>query len=254
MKFFSKRIRFAALWAMVLLLSSCFSIERNGKEFGRLAPGSWRGVFTLDDGEKVPVNFTVNPEDPTRWTFIDGKGQTVPDSLRFVVDTIYCRFKDSYLKLVYEYNLMEGYLYPTNRGHYPVKFLAQNGAYPRFPDYHPADLPAGMDGLSGTWTLRLQDEQSQPGDTASVQARLQIDVPETGSSALDARLQADLPGGERVEMELRGIVQKNKVYFSGFNGTYVTFLSAAVLDGDAMGNGSLRFQQRRYYCDAVKQK
>lgn len=236
-------MRYILALAVLATWMGCFSIERNGGAFERIAPGNWRGVFTLDDGEKVPVTFDVQA--PNQWSFRNGDSALQPDSIRFWGDTVFCYFEpqQAHLKLIYEINLMEGYLHDDSGQTYPIKFLAQSGAYTRFPDLYPVQLPGD---IAGDWTLQC----SEPQDTAQ-QFSAQLRLSMAQSPILRAKLSVQ-DSTQAFALDLEGIVQKEKIYLSGFDGRRVVFLTGSVLDAAYMDNGALRIGHKMYYWKATR--
>lgn len=239
------------LAALSILLSGCWGLEQNGGTFHKVAPGNWRGVFSFEESDdRVPITFEVRNTDKegekTEIVFKNGDTVFQPDSLLFWGDTLYCHFfeQQTHLKMIYEVGLMQGQLYDKTKKEYPVRFLAQNGAYKRFPDLY--ETTADAVSLAGNWQIALQ----HPKDTAlHPAAQLQLTAKET--PVVFGKLTVQ-DSSMAVNIDLEGVVQKDKIYLSGFDGKRIVFLTATAIDKDYLDNGVLRINYETFSWNGKK--
>jgi hypothetical protein len=239
-------INILTITTIVLLLSSCFAIQR-GDEFSHIAPGIWRGLFVFGSdslAEKVPVNFEVLNTDKGKdfkIEFINGKTRVKADSIRFWGDTLYAWFDSHkrYLRLICEPGLVEGYFYDVNNKDYPIEFYAQFGQQHRFLDLR---LTPKFN-ASGVWAMDILDEGEN-----IIPAKLELSV--TKNRVL-ASLQTEK---DSVATQLEGTLQNDKLYLSAFTGNKVILLKADLRDSVTMGRGSIRVNNKSLACSAKKMK
>jgi hypothetical protein len=239
-------INILSFTTIVLLLSSCFAIQR-GDEFSHIAPGVWRGIFIFGDdslADKVPVNFEVLNTDKGKdfkIEFINGKTRVKADSIRFWGDTLYAWFDGHkrYLRLICEPGLVEGYLYDAANKDYPIEFYAQFGQQHRFLDLR---LPPKFN-VNGVWAMDILDESEN-----IIPARLDLNVSKNKVTALLKTEKDSLP------TELEGTLQNDKMFLSAFNGNKVILIKTDLRDSVTMGRGSIRFNGKSLACSAKKMK
>ena len=223
-----------------VIFSSCFDIK-TGQAFQHIAPNAWRGVFITDatTAERVPTLFDVKSDEtgkPQKLIFYNGSRNLETDSLRFWGDTLFAYFGQSktYLRLIYEVNLMEGKLFFENENEYPIVFQAQSGKFPRFPEVRrnpTADV-------SGSWKADYAQENID-----SMQ-NLQIDFQQK-----DNNLNGEIKISTKTAY-LTGCIQGNLIYLSGFDGEKIYFLSAIVQNDKSLARGKLSINSQKYVFNA----
>ncbi len=225
-----------------IILSSCFSIQ-TGRPFEYIAPDDWRGVFVTDatTAERAPVLFQVKSDEkgkPQKLVFDNGLSQMETDSLRFWGDTLFAYFNKSktYLRVIYEINLMEGKLFFEDDSEYPLVFQAQSGKFPRFPDVRREPIAD----ISGLWQA---DFAQQGVDSMQV---LQFEFQQKENV-----VKAKLKIGE-IDAHLVGNIQGNQLYLSGFDGAKVYFLSALVQNNKSITRGKIAVNLQKYVFNATK--
>lgn len=237
-------------------LSGCIVIDN---KFTGIPPGPWRAVLELEPnmvtpnpkGEPLPekVNFefeeVTNGELPfnmevvydNRDSFhieiINGQERIVVDDITIGLDratakdTLIIRFPiyDSYLKAIYEEDVLEGEWIVEDRGEpYRIPFLAKHGQDHRFTTLRKDPI---MD-LSGRWRVTFGIEEgaeSYPAIGEFKQEGNHI----TGTFLTET-------GDYRY---LEGSVQADKVYLSTFDGSHA-FLFEAKIQPDSSLIGSFR--------------
>lgn len=194
-------------------MTACLDLNMQ-HTFNDLSPGQWRGVFTLD-AEKVPVQFNVNNRgDSTCITFLNGEYKTTSAAVEFWGDTLTVPFDEGiYLKVIYEVDKMEGYLYDRNQAFYPITFLAQQGQLNRFPDVRKEPV---MD-ITGTWDISLNGTDSTIHTTLVVKAT---------KNRVDAQTVIN-----NKTITMSGVIQDDVLVLSGFNGKAVAYLEGKIIDG-----------------------
>ena len=225
------------------LYTSCVKIDNAHK---KLPPGMWRGVLVLDevpqlptlDGEEVsqkvdfqgelPFNFEVKyvNEDSFYIELINGKERIVVDDIIYGLDratakdTITINFPifDTYIKAIYEDNIIEGDWFVNYKQGYSIPFKAYYGQSHRFT----TTKVAPVTDLTGKWdvTFEVDTEDAYPAIGEFVQ---------TGNL---------LTGTFRTETGdyryLDGTVQGNKAYLSCFDGAHAFLFQAKYLDDGSL--------------------
>lgn len=234
------------IFSLSILLSGCFAIQQSENGFEHIAPGIWRGLFVFGDdesAEKIPINFEVKVDDNGRTSsieFLNGKERVKPDSIRFWGDTLYMYFDKSekYLRLIYEVDLVEGFLMHQQKKEYPIEFYAQHGKNFRFKDLRKTP---NYD-INGSWAM---DILKPSGDL--IAARIDFEVE---NNDVKATLKTEL---DSLPVNLEGTIQEDKVLLSAFDGNELIFFEADLRDSITMGRGSIRFNQEKLACSATKQ-
>lgn len=222
----------------LFLLYGCWGIQ-TGKPLNNIAPGEWRGVFMLDEQHKdrVPLVFQVLTNDSNKTVglaFKNGSQVIQSDSLRFWGDTlfVYFRQQQTYMKLIYEVNLMEGWLYTSNEAEYPLEFQAQSGRFPRFPDVRRTPIHD----INGQWSVLME------GAADSLQTVV-LDINTKGNYA-----EANLKMNDGQSFVLEGSIQGDQIYMSGFDGKNVLMLSALATNPKSLQKGhlSINYEKRLF--------
>lgn len=239
---------------LAFLLSECVVVEN---PYSGLAPGLWRAVLKLDPStvspnpkgeplpEKVglqfeevtegelPFNFEViyTTDDDFYIEIINGseriplKEITIGRDRATAKDTIIIQFPvyQSYLKGIYENNILEGEWVVTNRENYSIPFVAKHGQAHRFTTLKKSPK---LD-ISGKWETYFEIETDKPfnGVGEFVQEGNYL----TGTFRTET-------GDYRF---LEGSVQDDKVYLSCFDGAHA-FLFEAKIQEDSSLLGSFR--------------
>lgn len=216
---------------------SCFGIEK-GKTFEHVAPGNWRGAFVIES-EKIPITFDINSTEegkPINFVFFNGEEQLKSDRLKFWGDTVYAYFdkSHSYLRLVYDVNLMQGHWFDETGENYPIAFQAQNAITHRFPDVRTTPT----ENITGTWAVKAIVDQDS---TLNPQLRIATKKNNaTGTLILNSD----------ISIPLEGTVQGSKVYLSGFDGKHICMFSASIADENALHEGKLLINNQSMFCTA----
>lgn len=236
----------------LLLLQSCFVADA---PFKGLPPGPWRGILTLvpdpvspnpkgqplpekvnltfdevSSGE-LPFNFEVKyKNDEEFYLEIKNGDETIEiTDIKYGVDrstakdTIWINFPifDSYIKGIYEGNLIQGFWIVNNKENYQIPFTARFGQDHRFTALKKEPLM----NISGKWQTTFTDESGVP--EAAVGEFVQDGNAVTGTFLTET-------GDYRY---LEGTIQANKLYLSTFDGAHA-FLFEAKLKEDSTMIGS----------------
>ncbi|MEZ5044275.1 MAG: TlpA disulfide reductase family protein [Saprospiraceae bacterium] len=235
-----------------LLLSSCIVIDR---PFSGLPPGPWRAELTLIPNpispnpkgqplpEKVnlkleeissgelPFTFEVKYTNETDF-YIEIKNGSeiigVSDikmgiDRKTAKDTVWINFPlyDSYIKGIYEGNLIQGYWIVNNRDNYQIPFTARFGQNHRFTQLK---KPPILD-LTGKWETVFTDEE---GTTENAIGEFVQD-----GNYITGTFLTEL-GDYRF---LEGTVQADKLYMSCFDGSHAFLFEAKIQpDNRLMGS------------------
>lgn len=240
---------------LLLGTTGCIVIENT---FSGLPPGPWRGVLKLEPnpikpnpkGEplpeklnlefeevlqgELPFNFEVIYDNDTTFhiEIINGSERIKVDDITIGLDratakdTIIINFPvfDSYIKAIYEEQIMEGYWIVNNRGKdYAIPFVAQHGENYRFTRLRKTPV---MD-LSGKWEATFELDTDSPFKAIG-------EFVQNGN---------ELSGTFRTETGdyrfLQGTIQDNKAYLSCFDGSHAFLFEAKILP-DSTLIGSFR--------------
>lgn len=236
----------------ILLLPACFVADQ---PFQGIPPGPWRGTLTLvpdpvtpnpkgqplpekvnltfdevSSGE-LPFNFEVKYKNEEEFYIeIKNGDETIEvTDISYGVDrstakdTIWINFPiyDSYIKGIYEGNLIQGYWVVNNRENYQIPFTARFGQDHRFTTLRKEPI---MD-ISGRWETAFTEESGAT--EAAVGEFVQKGNKVTGTFLTET-------GDYRF---LEGTIQADKLYLSCFDGSHA-FLFEAKIKKDSTMIGS----------------
>lgn len=237
---------------LVLLLQACFVAD---KPFQGIPPGPWRGTLTLiadpvspnpkgqplpekvnltfdevSSGE-LPFNFEVKYSSPEEFYLEIKNGDEIIEitDIKYGVDrstakdTVWINFPifDSYIKGIYEGNLIQGTWIVNNRDNYQIPFTARFGQDHRFTTLKKEPV---MD-ISGRWQTTFTDEDG------ATEAAVGEFVQE--GNAVNGTFMTET-GDYRF---LEGTIQADKLYLSCFDGSHA-FLFEAKIKADSTMIGS----------------
>jgi len=235
---------FFAFATVALGLTACFRIDN---QFSGLPPGPWRGVLELEPrpitpnpkGEplpekvnmqfepvtegQLPFNFEVVYTDDTTFhiELINGEERIRVDDISMGLDrstandTVVINFPvyDTYLKGIFEENILEGEWVVNNRGkEYAIPFVARYGKRHRFTNLRKEPV---MD-ISGKWEATFEIDRDTP-------------FPAIGEFQQDGNHLTGTfitPTGDYRYLE--GAVQEDKVYLSTFDGSHAYLFEAKI--------------------------
>ncbi len=234
------------LW-LIFFLSGCFVAENT---FTGLAPGYWRATLRLEatpSGEilaeskqpalqaiitgELPFNFEVKYEGKDKFylEIINGEERIRVDEIvmrrdpRTAKDSVYIDFPvfDSYIRGIFQENVIQGEWIVRNRADYSIPFVARHGQNHRFTTLKKA--PAMN--LSGKW-----------------EATFEIDTPDEYKAIGDFKQDGNyITGTFATETGdyrfLEGTVQGDKLHLSCFDGAHA-FLFEAKIQADSTLIGS----------------
>ncbi len=224
---------------IICLLSSCWFIEK-GDAFNGIAPGTWRGVFKLSR-QSVPVLYEVKNSDndlPLQLSFQTGATTVVSDTAYLFGDTLLASFAltQTQLKVVYQIDQMNGYLYDLTEQQYPIEFAGIKGPRHRFPDIREQPL---VD-LTGEWQVT-----ANAAEDTSITATLRL-------SADNNKVTGTLTRENGMTYSLEGTVQGSQLYLSGFDGRQVLWVNAKIKDNQHLEAGSLRINGESFFWEAQR--
>ncbi|MEM9546621.1 MAG: TlpA disulfide reductase family protein [Bacteroidota bacterium] len=228
---------------IAILLFSC--VEPLDKAFSKLPPGIWRGVLVLDntppifapDDEvtikkdysgELPFNFEVKYTDNENF-YIEihnaDERITVSDIVygrdkATAKDTIIINFPvfDTYIKAIYEDDIMEGDLYVNYKENYQIPFKAYFGQSHRFTTLKKKPK---MD-ISGKWEVKFEvdtdDEYPAVGEFVQEGNRV------TGTFMTET-------GDYRY---LEGTIQDQRIFLSTFDAAHAFLFEAKLLDDNSL--------------------
>lgn len=235
---------------LIFIAPSCFVVDH---PFSALAPGPWRGVLKLEPSmitpnpkgrplpEKLniefeevtlgelPFNFEVVYENENDFylLFRNGSERIRIDNIRYgrdrrtAKDTVLINFPvyDSYIKAIYEENILEGEWIVTNRPNYRIPFVARQGRNHRFTTLQKEPVTD----LSGKWEVTFFGEETEDPYKA-------IGEFEQKGNELTGTFITET-GDYRF---LEGAVQADKLYLSCFDGSHAFLFEAKIQEADAM--------------------
>lgn len=234
-----------------LAISSCLVVQN---QFLGLAPGPWRAVLKLEfvpvtpnpKGKPLPEKLNLEFEEVSKGElpftfevvykegsqedfhieFINGEERIIVDDiivgrdLKTAKDTILIDFPvyDSYIKAIYEENIMEGEWIVRNRDNYSIPFVARHGQNHRFTTLRKEPK---LD-LTGKWEttfeIGTEDEYKAIGEFQQNGNKL------TGTFLTET-------GDYRF---LEGTVQENKIYLSVFDGSHAFLFEAKITEEETL--------------------
>ncbi|MFK8104342.1 MAG: TlpA disulfide reductase family protein [Saprospiraceae bacterium] len=231
--------------SLLLLGSSCFVIQN---KFDSLAPGYWRAILKLDPenpeayqtekGVPLRVEELVEGDLPFIFELVydnekDFHLEIINGEERIKVtditigrdrvrgqDTIVIKFPfyDSYVKGIYEENLIEGKWYVPNRGDYNIPFRAKHGQKQRFSSLKKTPK---ID-LTGKWETTFSVDTDEP-------------YPAIGEFKQDGNHISGTFLTETGDYRfLEGTIQANKIYLSCFDGAHAFLFEAKILDDETL--------------------
>lgn len=245
---------------LLFFASGCFVIEN---QFTGLPPGPWRAILKLDPvpvipnprGEPLPekVNLTFDEvaqgELPFNFELIYENDKTfyieiINGAQRIRIDDITIGLdrqtaKDtviialpgpdsSYIRGIFEENVLEGEWVLTSRENYAIPFVAYHGQNHRFTNLRKDPV---MD-ISGRWELFMEIENDAPSPAVG-------EFKQEGNHITAAFLTKE--GNYR---HLQGTVQHDKVYLSMFDGENAILVEAKIMeDGSLIGS----FRSGKHY-------
>jgi thiol-disulfide isomerase/thioredoxin len=231
--------QFIVFCFLVLTISSC--VEPINESYTKLPPGIWRGVLVLDNKAPVfdpneevtvktdfsgelPFNFEVKYTDKDNF-YIEIHNAEERIAVSDIIygrdkatakDTIIINFPvfDTYIKAIYEDDLMEGDWYVNYKTNYKISFKAYFGKAHRFTTLK--KKPA-MD-ISGKWDVKFEtgNEDEYPAVGEFVQKGNLV----TGTFMTET-------GDYRY---LEGTIQNNKIFLSTFDAAHAFLFEAKILD------------------------
>ena len=243
------RLFLLSLLAFALTSSGCLVIDNT---FEGLPPGPWRAVLKLrpaavndnPEGRPLPEKMNLQFEEVTEGELpfnfeviyrnerefyieiINGDERIRVEDIFFgpdrstAKDTVVISFPvyESYIRAVFEENVMEGEWVVTNRENYSIPFVAHFGHNHRFTTLRKPPL---MD-VSGRWeaTFGIEGEEAYPAIAEFQQDGNHL----TGTFLTET-------GDYRF---LEGTIQDNKLYLSAFDGAH-----AFLFEGKIQADGSL---------------
>lgn len=223
---------------VAVILTSCWDLQ-TGEPIRGVAPGTWRGVFKLDD-QVVPIIYEIRSADkdkPIEFIFKTAKTELKADHVKIWGDTLFADFKASntQLKIIYQIDQMDGFLYDHSGAEYPIAFAGINGILHRFPDVRKEPIAD----LTGEWKVN-----AVVGPDSTTQGVLRITAKQ---NYVEATLKL---ANQNKELLLEGTVQGSKLYLSGFNGKTVSWLSANINDSKTLNQGNLKLNNKSFFWEA----
>lgn len=235
--------QFLILALAIMTLFSC--VEPVDKAFTKLPPGIWRGVLVLDanpsmvdpDEEvsirkdysgELPFNFEVKYTDNNNFylEIHNADEKIVASEIVYgrdkatAKDTILINFPvfDTYIKAIYEDDIMEGHWYVNYKENYRIPFKAYFGKSHRFTTLK--KKPA-MD-ISGKWDVKFEvdTEHEYPAIGEFVQDGNRV----TGTFMTET-------GDYRY---LEGTIQENRIYLSTFDAAHAFLFEAKILEDQSL--------------------
>jgi len=233
---------------ILMTSSGCFSIH-TGDEFEHIAPGMWKMNFWFNNGEeRIPVLMEVkntdNEKDNEVYFYTAGETLT-PSRISFVDDTLFCYFDGTsrYLHLQHEIDEMEGYLYDEAEVETPIKAHVKHNQMVRFDDLYEPD--ANINEIEGTWNMEMTLRDGTTTTATLELNRQKGNIMYANLTMVDKALAVN-------NMRLEGIIQKDKLYLSGFDGKNVVYLTAVGKESVFLDKGSLRVNQEQIYWTAKR--
>lgn len=237
MKIFST---LCAAFAIIFLAQSCLVMEH---KYTAVAPGKWRAVLLLEDTKQglgtkkepaknfeavsqgeLPFNFEVIYTDANNFyiELINGSERVKASEISIGrdratgKDTLLVKFPayDSYIKAIYEGNVMQGKWVVASKENYSIPFSARQGQDYRFSTLRKEPLTD----ISGTWEASFEDAGNPPEKAVG-------EFQQKGNFLTGTFLTES--GDYRY---LEGTVQANKIYLSCFDGTHAFLFEGKLTD------------------------
>jgi len=232
---------FFLFFIVVFGVSGC--VSPMGTTFDKLPPGIWRGALYLEQsavmlvGRKkkdvdlvmdrtgeLPFNFEVSYDEnqEMRIELINADERIRVDEIEYgwdkstAKDTIIMRFKsmDSYIKAIFEHDLMEGFWYVNYKEGYKIPFKAYHGN----PDRFYTDGTVSNENYSGRYNVEFKEK-----DGKSFPAVAEFE--QNGNKIKGTFLTET--GDFRY---LEGNVLGNKLYLSCFDGSHAYLFEGKVIE------------------------
>lgn len=220
---------------IIISFTSCWDIQIPNELQG-LAPGQWKGTFLLD-GHTVPVMYDVLMTDKKIDVVFKTAGQELKaDSVRKWGDTLFINFDKTHtqIKLIYQIDQMDGFLYDQSGAEYPIPFAGQHGIQQRFPDVRQTPIAD----ITGNWLIK---------------ANVSADSTLSGTLRLMAKnnyVEGQLQLGNQ-NLAIEGAIQGEKLYLSGFDGKTICYISAIAKDSKLLTGGKLYLNTKSYFWEAT---
>lgn len=226
------------LFSIAIFLTSCWDLQ-TGEPIQGVAPGTWKGIFKLED-QAVPILYEIrapNKEQPIELIFKTAKKELKADHVKIWGDTLFADFNatNTQLKIIYQIDQMDGFLYDLSEVEYPIAFAGIHGIRQRFPDVRKKPTAD----LTGEWKL-----SAIAGPDSTIQGKLRITTKENYA---EASLQLTT---HTSPIQLEGTVQGNKLYLSGFDGKTISWLSANIKDPKFLDQGNLKLNNQSFFWEA----
>lgn len=223
----------------ICLLSSCWNIKK-GEPIEGVAPGTWRAIFKLGR-QNVPILYEVknsNNEKPLQLSFNTGEQKVISDTAYLFGDTLFAHFEKAQtkLKVVYQIDQMNGYLYDQKRQFYPIEFSGIKGPRHRFPNIRSKPIIE----LTGEWSMIANVKED-----SSTTATLRL-------IAMDNKVAGTIYRKNGQSYPLEGTVQGAKLYLSGFDGKHVVWINANIKDNQHLDEGSFRVNEESFFWKATR--
>lgn len=235
--------QYILLFLIAVTIGSCVEPVT---QFSKLPPGTWRAVLYLDnqpqiaasENEEVSTKFSsegelpflfelkYDDEDKFYIEIINGEERIRLDDISYgrdratAKDTVIINFPvfDSYIRAIYEENIMEGRWHVNYKDNYSIPFKAFYGQNHRF-----TTLDSGEDqSLSGNWEVKFE-----PGTDDEYPAIAELK--QTGSKLSGTFLTET--GDYRY---LEGNVIDNKMYLSTFDGAHAFLFTAKRMPDESL--------------------
>lgn len=223
----------------ITVLTSCWDLQ-TGQAIREVAPGTWRGVFKLED-QVVPIMYEIrnsnNIDQPVELIFKTAQQELKADQVTILGDTLFADFNtaNTQLKIIHQIDQMDGFLYDHSGKEYPIIFAGVYGILQRFPDVRKTPTA----NLTGDWKLIATIAQD-----STLEGVLRITTKDNYATAtlkLNHKNQT---------MVLEGTVQGSKIYLSGFDGKTVCWLSANIKDSKTLNQGNLKLNNKNFFWEA----
>ena len=226
-----------------MTISAC--VEPSHKAFTKLPPGIWRGVlivdykpvvirdedevsFKTDYSGELPFNFEVKYTDDDNFyvEFHNAEERIIASDIVYgrdratAKDTIIINFPDfdTYIKAIYEDDIMEGDWYVNYRANYSIPFKAYFGQAHRFTTLKKKPK---MD-ISGKWDVKFEvgTEDEYPAIGEFIQDGNKV----TGTFMTET-------GDYRY---LEGTIQANRIFLSTFDAAHAFLFEAKILEDNSL--------------------